>query len=96
MEERLGKKRMDTYQVNGTTSISHVMYVDDVLIFSETNKKSLPSIKSILADFSQFLGLCDVNSEMKDTLMFTNIDLPITFLGLPIIEKKTAPTSAGN
>lgn len=57
-------KRFDTYLVNGATSISHLMYADDILIFSKANPKSLSSIKKILKEFTQFSGL-EVNTQKR-------------------------------
>jgi len=49
--------KIDTYQVNGAKSISHSIYVDDILIFSKADPKSLNSIKGsmeLLGVFSRF------------------------------------------
>lgn len=37
IEKEIKEKRLDTYVVNGATSIAHLIYVDDVLIFSNAN-----------------------------------------------------------
>lgn len=47
----------DTYQVNGSTSISYLMYANDVLLFTKTNRKSLMEINRILEEFNVFIGL---------------------------------------
>lgn len=57
--------RIDNYQVNGARSISHLIYVDDVLIFSKASHKSLKGIKEALRYFSTFSGL-EVNSEKRN------------------------------
>lgn len=54
--------RIDAYQVNGTRSISHLIYADDILIFSKANQKSLNSIKEILDVFSKF-SFSEVNND---------------------------------
>lgn len=51
IEKEIGGKRIDTYQVNGATSITHLKYDNDVLIFSKANQKSLEAIKKILVHF---------------------------------------------
>jgi len=37
IEKEIKDKRMNTYIVNGDVSISHLVYADDVLIFSKVN-----------------------------------------------------------
>ena len=95
-------KKIDTYQVNGATSISHLMYADDILIFSKANPKSLNAIKTVLEKFSLFSGLevnaskssstfskvCAENQSLHNILGYTVKSLPITYLGLPITGKK--------
>lgn len=53
IEKEVKDKKMDTYVVNGVVSISHLIYADDVLIFSKENPKSLGTIKKILESFSK-------------------------------------------
>lgn len=98
------EKRIDTYQVNGSTSITHLLYADDVLIFSKANQKSLRAIKSILAKFTIFSGLecidttkssitfskmCEDNSELQEIIGFKCKKLPISYLWFPITVKKS-------
>lgn len=98
---------MDTYVVNGVVSISHLIYVDDVLIFSKANTKSLRTIKRILESLSKFSGL-KVNQEKSSTtyskicandqtihsiLNFTVKTLPISYIGLTITGKKKSCVS---
>lgn len=54
IEIELRNKKLDTYQVNGATSITHLTYADDFLIVFKANPKSLNSIKALL-HFHQFL-----------------------------------------
>lgn len=44
----------------GNTSVSHLIYIDDVFIFSKGNQKSLRCIKESLTIFSGFSDL-DIN-----------------------------------
>lgn len=102
IEKEIKDKKLDTYVVNGSVSISHLIYVDDVLIFSKANPKSLGTIKRILESFTKFSGL-EVNQEKSSTtysmacsndqiihsiLNFPFKTLPIRYLGLPITGKK--------
>lgn len=41
----------------GASSITHLMYVDDILVFTKANPKSLNNIKRILGEFSLYSGL---------------------------------------
>lgn len=43
--------------INGVTSISHLIYADDVLLFSKANPKILHSTWVIQEKFSAFSGL---------------------------------------
>lgn len=53
------------------TSISHFMYVDDILLFYKANIKSLHTIKDILEEFIKFTGL-EVNSQ-KSSVTFSKV-----------------------
>lgn len=78
------------------------MYVDDVLLFSKANPKSLEAIKSIFKEFSLYSSLelntskskatfskvCEDNGESHAILAFAIQSLPTTYLGLPITGKK--------
>lgn len=48
IEREVKGKGQDTYQANGATSITHLIYVNDVLIFTKANPKSLSALKAIL------------------------------------------------
>lgn len=50
IEREVGKKKLDTYQVNRATP----MYENDMLIFSKVNTKFL---RSILEELSLYTGL---------------------------------------
>lgn len=71
IERVVGKKKLDTYQVNGATSIAHLMYANDILIFSNANSKSLFSFKSILEEFSLYSGL-ELNTS-KSSAIFSKV-----------------------
>lgn len=88
----------------GTTSISDLMYVDDILLFSKKNPKSRHAIKTILEQFTTFVGLevdakkrsitlskvCEDMTTLNKILGFLISKLPIQYLGPPITEiKKT-------
>lgn len=62
IEKKSQDRLFGTYKVNGANSITHLMYADDVLLFSKANPKTLRSIKGISDQFSVFTGL-DINSK---------------------------------
>lgn len=57
------EKRLETYQANGVTSITHLMYADDILIFTKANQKSPNTIKFMLTN---------INTD-KSTAIFSKI-----------------------
>lgn len=71
IERKINDKLLDTYKVKEDTSVSHLMYADDILLFSEADPKSLLSIKEILAQFSAFSNL-EVNAQ-KSSIAFSKI-----------------------
>lgn len=71
IERGVRERKYDTYVVNAATSISHLMYVDDILLFYKANTKSLHTIKAILEEFIEFIGL-EVNSQ-KSSVTFSKI-----------------------
>lgn len=46
------ERNIDTYKINGAKSVSHLVYADDILIFSKAYPKSIRAIKRILEIFS--------------------------------------------
>ena len=102
IQREVKNKIIYTYQVNGATFISHLMYANDIFIFSKTNPKSLNAIKAMFEKFSLFSGL-EVNASkssstfskvraedqsLHDILGYIVKNLSITHLGLPITGKK--------
>lgn len=100
--ERIREKKVDTYIVNGATSISHLIYADNMLIFTKANPKSLGKIKEILRIFSNFFAV-EVNQEKISAIYskicsddqilhkipnFPTKALPINYLGLRITGRK--------
>lgn len=57
IENKVLQKQYDTYQVNGSTSITHLIYADDVLLLTKANTKSLRCIDEIFEVFSTSIGL---------------------------------------
>lgn len=45
IDRELRNKKMNTYQVNGVNSITHLMYANDIVNFTKANSKYLKSIK---------------------------------------------------
>lgn len=52
-------------------SVSHLMYVDDILLSTKANPKSLKSVKTILETFSAFSGL--MISSQKSSIIFSKV-----------------------
>lgn len=83
-------------------SITHLMYVDDVLMFTKANTKSVNRINGILEKYTTFSSLelnrnksfitfskfCEGNWELQSILGFQTKALPIMYLGVPITGKK--------
>lgn len=63
IENIVQQKQYDTYQVNGSTSNTHHMYVDDVLLFTKTNIKSFKCINKTLEDFTSFISLKSIGAK---------------------------------
>lgn len=54
LEKVVEEKDLDTYMINGEKSGSHLVYADNILIFSRENVKSLRDIKEVLRKFTSF------------------------------------------
>lgn len=52
---------IDTYIISGAKSPTHLMFVDDILLFTRENLKSMSTIAREINKFSSFSGL-QVNS----------------------------------
>jgi len=87
-------------QVGGKReTITHLQFADDTLLFCEANEMFLQNIKRILLSFQSFSGLA-VNysksglivfgkeeswaNEIADKLECMLVQLPITYLGVPL------------
>lgn len=94
-------KKIDTYQMNGATSITHLVYVDDVLIFTKVNYKSLNSNKITLETFVKFSGfevnsnkssatysrVCKDDQSLHNILAFSIKKFSISYLGLSQVKR---------
>lgn len=45
---------LDTFTISGAKSVTHLIFADDLLIFTRANRKSLPKVKKILDKFTAF------------------------------------------
>lgn len=52
MVEKRGK--LENYKIASVDSVSHLLFVDDMLYFTKANVKSLLAIKEVILDFSSF------------------------------------------
>lgn len=90
-------KRISVPIVGNDISVSHILYTDDLLIFSRSNSKEAAEIKSIMEEFATYSGLkmnpeksqLFLNSKcnehcLEKILNITKHDLPIKYLGLPL------------
>lgn len=95
-------RQLDSYIIEGAQSISHLIFVDDVLIFTKANKKSLETLRSILKSFSSYSGL-NINQQtnasyflksvqsrqdLPSILNFPSKELPITHLEIPLVGRE--------
>lgn len=71
IKQEAKKKRFDSYIVNGSTSISHLMYANDILLFTKADPKSLNVVKAILETFSAFSGL--MINKQKRSIIFSKV-----------------------
>lgn len=88
-----------TSNIKGDTSKSHLLFADDVMIFTKASMEVAVTIKSILEDFRSLSGLnincanrfifysicgMQVKHEIMSTLNFKQSNFPTTYLGLPL------------
>lgn len=66
--EKRKKEKFDTYIGNGAILVSHLMYADDIQIFTKANPKSLKFVKSILDKFSAFSDMRSMPKEFHHLL----------------------------
>lgn len=55
--EAKNDKRIDVYKMGGIEVESHLALADDVVLFFRVNEKLLQTIREILQEFKEFLGL---------------------------------------
>nr|GEW79770.1 hypothetical protein [Tanacetum cinerariifolium] len=87
--------------------ITHLCFVDDLLVFCHRDIKSVSTIKEALEEFSSYSGLrANMNKStmffggmtiaeqnvILDIIPFANRRLPIRYLGVPLITKKINAT----
>lgn len=100
LAERRGQ--LDIYKIVGTTSITHLLFIVDVLCFAKANQKSMMAIKHVINDFQPFIGL-QVNVRkgsftfsmvvidrqcLLDIMGFTEGALPIRYIGVPTMGRE--------
>lgn len=51
------KKKLNTFIMEGTKSVSHLLFVDDLIIFTKANVKLIKEAKKILQRFYDFFRL---------------------------------------
>ena len=82
--------------------ISHLLFADDVLLFSKEDVQSAVCIREILSDFADMSGLqaniskssiffsaeCQYKSTILEMLGFQEGCFPITYLGMPLSSKR--------
>ena len=90
----------------GTTSVSHIIFADDLLVFLQVDKQNACRLKSILEEFSTLSGL-SINLQ-KSTVYFggqvkhrrwitshlglSSGELPKRYLGLLLLSKRLSAT----
>ncbi|CAM8886477.1 unnamed protein product [Rhodiola kirilowii] len=87
----------------GRTQLNHLMFADDVIIFSKASPSSLVKIKEALSTFKEWSGLiiseeksaiyfggCSENEEslLASLTNFSKGQLPINYLGVPLHGKR--------
>ncbi|KAF5473466.1 hypothetical protein F2P56_010075, partial [Juglans regia] len=81
---------------NGVTSISHLLFADDTLIFCDADCGQIQALRAVLLCFETVLGLkmnlgkseLELVGDMRNINFLANllgcIDLPMKYLGLPL------------
>ena len=91
----------------GSLSVSHVIFVDDLMIFLKADKKNTLHLKLVLQDFTALFELT-INSS-KSAIFFGGLvkhrnwiathlelsqgQLPMKYLGLPLLSKRLSATA---
>lgn len=56
IERKVQEKKLDTYKVNGATSLTHLIYADDIFLLTKADRKSFDTIREILHTFHPTLA----------------------------------------
>lgn len=94
-------KELDTYKLGGTTLITHLVFIDDLLIFTKANKKSLETKKHTLVEYVTFFGLhanpqkstvvllasCGDKDALIGILGFPQNSFPIRHIGITLVSR---------
>lgn len=51
------KKEINTYTIGGAKSMTHLLFVDNILCFTRANRKSFTTINNVVDEFSSFSSL---------------------------------------
>lgn len=75
IDEAVSRKKFYLIKLKGDCRISHVIFVDDLLIFGKTNKKTLSSLEFILSSLSRSTSLVmnKAKSKVFATLRWTSL-----------------------
>lgn len=91
------------HQMCKQVQLSHLIFVDDLMIFCKANTKSIKRVMEALAHFSDVSGLVanmekssifmagiddQIRGQLLDITGFTQGTFPIRYLGLPLSSKK--------
>ncbi|XP_020593394.1 uncharacterized protein LOC110033681, partial [Phalaenopsis equestris] len=99
------RKSFNTYHNRAKMDISHLIYVDDILVFTRATKSATKSIMECLQHFQQMSGL-KVNNDKFEILIskraslptkqwiysytgFSNLNLPFKYLGIHLMRGRT-------
>lgn len=98
VEER---SELNGYKMGGVKLVSHLIFADDLLVFSKAKWRSLEAIKKVLQEFSNYLHLtpnptksavifslsCQDDS-LKKILGYSIEGLPVKHLGVPLVGRE--------
>lgn len=101
---------VDSYNMGGVKSITHLIFVYNIVCFSNANVKSFVTLKAVLHEFSIFSGLqfnarksalifhksCDpVKQQLLLILGFTEGSLSFQYLDVPIVGRDLHSNDSG-